>query len=464
VQENAYHGMKVNVVGLGATGLSLARFLDANGAAVSVFDSNENAAGRDALLRELPHVVFSTADLSRDTLPPSDLIAISPGVPRACAALNAALKQGIDIVGDIELFAQLNRADRQIYAITGSNGKTTTASIAGAIAKIADSEACLAGNIGLPVLDVVRERPKARTWVLEISSFQLESTRSLECESATVLNVTANHLDRYPSFFAYAATKERIYAHTKRQVVNRDDVWSSAMRRADLGGTSFGAAKPVDECDYGLCSDADRVSIRRGVADLIECSEMKLRGNHNMMNVMAALALTESIGAPLDRIRETLREFSGVAHRYEWLGRVAGIDVINDSKATTVVSTRAALEGSNAPTWLIVGGDGKGQSFDALAAVAGRCRAVHVIGKDAAAICAALDLHGVANKRFNSLEDATTAALDRGRAGDTLLLSPACASWDMFRNYEHRAQVFAATVELWARTRGLMLSKERDHD
>jgi UDP-N-acetylmuramoylalanine--D-glutamate ligase len=463
VQQNAYQGMKVNVVGLGATGLSLARFLNASGALVSVFDSNANAAGLDTLRAELPHVGFSQIDLQRDRLPASDLIAISPGVPRAAKALVEATQRGVDIVGDIELFAQLNGANRRVFAITGSNGKTTTASITGAIASIADKETCLAGNIGLPVLDAVREKPTASTWVIEISSFQLESTRSLQCESATVLNVTANHLDRYPSFFAYAATKERIYANAKRQVVNRDDVWSSAMRRVDRIGTSFGSSKAMADVDYGIRTDARKAFIQRGVADLIDCSELKLRGNHNAMNVMAALALTESLEVPIERVRETLREFSGVAHRYEWLGHVAGIDVVNDSKATTVVSTRAALEGTAAPTWLIAGGDAKGQTFESLAAATANCRAVHVIGKDAAAICEALDSRGVANKRFGSLEDATVAALEQGKAGDTLLLSPACASWDMFRNYEHRAQVFAETVARWAQLKGLVLSKERGH-
>jgi UDP-N-acetylmuramoylalanine--D-glutamate ligase len=463
VQQDAYQGMKVNVVGMGATGLSLARFLNANGALVSVFDSKANAAGLDALRAELPQIAFAQIDLQRDALPASDLIAISPGVPRTSVALVAAINRGVEVVGDIELFARLNKPNRKIYAITGSNGKTTTASITGAIASIADAETCIAGNIGLPVLDAIREKPSARTWVIEISSFQLESTRSLQCESATVLNVTANHLDRYPSFFAYAATKERIYANAKRQVINHDDMWSSAMRRVDRISTSFGGSKAPTDSDYGIRADAAQTFIQRGAADLIDCSELKLRGSHNTMNVMAALALTESLDVPLERVREMLRAFAGVAHRYEWLGQVAGIDVINDSKATTVVSTRAALDGNTAPTWLIAGGDGKGQSFESLAAATTHCRAVHVIGKDATAICAALDSRGVVNQRFASLEDATVAALEQGKAGDTLLLSPACASWDMFRNYEHRAQVFTATVARWAQLKGLVLSKERGH-
>jgi UDP-N-acetylmuramoylalanine--D-glutamate ligase len=463
VQANAFHGMKVNVVGLGATGLSLARFLNANGATVSVFDGNANAPGREALRAELPHVSFSAIDLSRDTLPAADLIAISPGVPRTLPALRVAQTNGVDVVGDIELFAQLIGASKRIYAVTGSNGKTTTTSICAAIAKIADSDTLIAGNIGLPVLDALREKPETCTWVLEVSSFQLESTHSLQCESATVLNVTANHLDRYPSFFDYAASKNRIYANAKRQVINRDDVWSSAMRRTDRVATSFGVKASNDSNAFGIRAESNRMFIERSGADLVDCDTLQLRGTHNVMNTMAALALTESLNLPMDRVREALSAFAGVAHRYEWLGHVAGVDIINDSKATTVVATCAALDGGHAPTWLIVGGDGKGQSFEALAEAASQCRAVHVVGKDAAAISAALEGKGVAHKRFASLEDATVAALDQAKAGDTLLLSPACASWDMFRNYEHRAQVFVQTIGRWAETKGHVLSKERGH-
>ncbi len=463
MQSNTYQGMKVNVIGLGATGLSLARFLNAKGALVSVFDSKADATGRDMLRNELPHVSFSQMDFYRDTLPACDLIAISPGVPRSLPSLQAATACGVDMVGDIELFAQQNSAKRRIYAVTGSNGKTTTTSITGAITKIADKDTCIAGNIGLPVLDALRERPNTRTWVLEISSFQLESTRSLQCESAAVLNVTANHLDRYSSFFDYAASKQRIYAHASRQVVNRDDVWSSAMRCSDRTVTSFGSDAVSAPDAYGVRIDAARTLIERNRETLVDCSKLQLRGTHNIMNTMAALALTESLDLPIAQVRNALYAFSGVPHRYEWLGHVAGIDIINDSKATTVVSTRAALEGSRAPTWLIVGGDGKGQSFESLAEATAQCRAVHVIGKDAAAIANALSARGVPNERFASLEDATIAALDRARVGDTLLLSPACASWDMFRNYEHRAQVFAQTVECWAQAKGHVLSKERGH-
>jgi UDP-N-acetylmuramoylalanine--D-glutamate ligase len=459
-----YAGMKVNVLGLGATGLSLVRFLRARGAAVSVFDSNAQASGKDRLHDEFPEVIFQTIDLRRDRLPPSDLLAISPGVPRATPAVQAVIASGVDVVGDIELFAQSNWGLTKIFAITGSNGKTTTANICWALTKEVDRESCLAGNVGLPVLDAMREHANAKTWVLELSSFQLESTRSLECEAATVLNVTVNHLDRYPSFFAYAASKERIFAHAKRQVVNRDDVWSSAMRRVDRECTSFGADAPSDDNAFGIRFGKRGASIARGGREIADCDELKVRGTHNTMNAMAALALTDSLGIASERVRSALTSFGGVPHRYEWLGHVAGVDVINDSKATTVVAATAAIAGSQAPVWLIAGGDGKGQTFEALAGVAkAKCRAVHVIGKDAAAIGAALDAAGVVNRRFDTIEDATSSALDQAKPGELVLLSPACASWDMFRNFEHRAQVFSDTVNRWAQSKGCSLSKERGH-
>jgi UDP-N-acetylmuramoylalanine--D-glutamate ligase len=456
---NAYAGMKVNVVGLGATGLSLVRFLHSHGARVRVLDSNAAAAGRAQLATEFPTVAFEHIDFARERLPLADLIALSPGVPRSLTAIANAIDHGIDVVGDIELFARLNIEKRRIYAITGSNGKTTTASLTRAIAIEADSHAIAAGNIGLPVLDALREHPNARTWVLELSSFQLESTRSLQCESATVLNVTENHLDRYPSFFAYAASKERIFRRAKRQAINRDDPWSRSMKKGACESVSFGKSHPDADADFGLQNDI----IVRGNDAIVPLRDLRVRGEHNAMNAMAALALTASLPIAKERVRKALCEFAGVPHRYEWLGNVAGIEVVNDSKATTTVAAAAAIVGSDAPTWLIVGGDAKGQSFDAFAKIAARCRAVHLIGKDAVTIAAALEIAGVVVRRFDSLEDATIAALDCAVAGDRVLLSPACASWDMFRNFEHRADVFAQTVRAWANSRGLALSKERGH-
>jgi UDP-N-acetylmuramoylalanine--D-glutamate ligase len=456
---NAYANMKVNVVGLGATGLSLVRFLHASGAEVVVFDSNANAAGRERLVEEFPSVQFKQIDLWRESLPRADLIALSPGVPRAANAIAGALKSGIEVVGDIELFARLKGGLDRIYAITGSNGKTTTAHLSGAIATQVDGLAKVVGNVGLPALDAAREYPNTRTWVMELSSFQLESTHSLVCESATVLNVTDNHLDRYPSFFDYAATKARIFTNAKQQVINRDDAWSASMRCFNGQCVSFGTTKPTNNHDVGV----DHGYLVHGNTAVIAIDALQIRGSHNAANAMAAIALTTSLNVPLEKTQRALREFSGVPNRYEWLGNTDGIEIINDSKATTVVAASAALRASNAPTWLIAGGDGKAQSFGALANTAARCRAVHLIGRDADAIERELVTSGVMCRRFDTLEDATEVALDQAQPGDRVLLSPACASWDMFRNFEHRAEVFLRAVRAWASARGKVLSKEIAH-
>ncbi len=455
----SYSGISANVVGLGATGLSLVRYLRSRGATVRVFDSSASPAGRERLEREFPGLVPAQIDLARDELPTSELIALSPGVARACPAIARAIARGVRVVGDIELFALENNGNSKVYAVTGSNGKTTTTSITEAIARKVDLQSRAAGNIGLPVLDAQLEYPQTKHWVLELSSFQLESTSSLECESAAVLNVTDNHLDRYPSFFAYASAKARIFDRCKRQVINRDDAWSSAMRRFDLPSTSFGRAAPRADDEYGL----DRGRLVRGGTALVALDSLQLRGEHNALNALAAVALSAPLNPSADAVRLALEGFQGVAHRYEWLGDIDGVEIINDSKATTVVAAAAALASSRAPTWLIAGGDGKAQSFAALATAAAGCRAVHLIGKDAAQIAAALELAGVYYRRFDSLEDATIAALDAARGQARVLLSPACASWDMFANFEQRAEVFAKTVRSWAKSHGKALSKERAH-
>jgi UDP-N-acetylmuramoylalanine--D-glutamate ligase len=451
--------MTINVVGLGATGLSLVRHLHSRGARITVLDGNEEPAAAEQLRRDYSDVTLRRCDVAHDVLPPSDLIALSPGVPRASFAIQRALDNGTPVVGDVELFARAVAANAKTFAITGSNGKTTTTALAGALAKTIDPGSIVAGNIGLPILDALAANPAAKTWVLELSSFQLESTSSLALENAAVLNVSANHLDRYHSFFHYAAVKESIFAHSRRQVVNRDDLWSMSMRRDDLTTTTFGMGAPAAD-DIGMRQSASLAEVVRNGDIIVDVSKMRLRGNHNVMNAMAAYALIRSMGLDHDNSRQVLEDFSGVAHRYQWMGSVAGVDIINDSKATTVVATVSALSGNQSPTWLIAGGDGKGQSFDDLATAASTCRAVHLIGRDADSIAAALGKRGVPYRKFSALDDAVSEALDQARAGDVVLLSPACASWDMFRNFEHRAEVFNSAVNAWAHAHGRTLDRE----
>lgn len=442
-------------MGLGATGLSLVRFLTKRGARVCVVDGSPSAPGRDQLLKEFPDVDFRAVDVTRDALPASDFIALSPGVPRSSQAIATHLRSGTPVTGDIELFAREVQESADVFAVTGSNGKTTTTALAGELAKCARADARVAGNIGIPILDALDETPNCSTWVLELSSFQLESTQSLALQSAAVINVTDNHLDRYPSFFAYAASKERIFMRARRQVLNRADMWSMSMRRPALDVVTFGADRPDGPADYGIDASGGDMLLMCGSRPITEVSALGIAGSHNVQNALAALALTSSLGVTGGDQRETLRKFQGMPHRYQYLGRIDGVRLIDDSKATTVVATRSALDGLTAPTWLIAGGDGKGQEFSALGKAArAHCKAVHLIGRDAPAIAASLDVAGVHNETFASLQDATWGALDKAVAGDQILLSPACASWDMFRNYSHRADVFVSAATEWASSRG----------
>ena len=444
------------MVGLGATGLSLVRFLHARGADVTVVDGSAAPAGLAQLHTEFPQVKFKSMDVSSHVLLASDFVALSPGVPRATLAISDALKHGVPVLGDIELFAREVPASASVFAITGSNGKTTTTALAGELAKCAKPDARAAGNIGVPILDALAETPNCSTWVLELSSFQLESTDSLQLTSAAVINVTDNHLDRYPSFFGYASAKERVFQNAKGQVLNRADAWSMSMRRPPLNATTFGPDQAEDMGQFGVDRVDGKTTLTQGNTTILCVDELGVSGAHNAQNALAALALVQSLSVPLNLRQNVLRSFAGMPHRCQLVGTINGVKIIDDSKATTVVATRAALDGLAAPTWLIAGGDGKGQSFAALAAVAAKyCKSVHLIGRDAAEIAVALAASGVPSKTFASLEDATHSALDAALPGDQILLSPACASWDMFRNYGHRAQVFTAAVSSWASKRGL---------
>ncbi len=455
---------KATVVGLGATGLSLVRFLHKRGATVTVVDGNRAPAALEQLRREFPDVAFESLDLASDALPTSDFIALSPGVPRASTSITRAVASGAPIYGDIELFAREVSAEASVLAVTGSNGKTTTTALAGELAKRARSDARTAGNIGVPILDALADTPTCSTWVLELSSFQLESTESLRLESAAVINVTENHLDRYPSFFCYAASKERIFAHANRQVLNRNDPWSMSMLRVGVDAVSFGADRPQNASDFGIEATGAVQTMMHGAIPVLNSRDLGIGGAHNIQNSLAALALTQSLNVSLDAQREVLRNFAGMPHRFQSIGSIDGVNIIDDSKATTVIATTAALSGNTTPTWLIAGGDGKGQTFAALGCIAAKsCKAVHLIGRDAPMIASALHASGVPHRIFTTLDDATSAALDAAVAGDQVLLSPACASWDMFRNYGHRAEVFAAAAREWARSRGRTFIAQGGH-
>ena len=454
-------GKRVLVLGLGESGLSMAAWLASRGARVSAADSRARPPGAAELSSLLPGVVLHLGGFPEESLSELDLLAISPGIALTEPIVARATANGVPVVGDVELFARAlpSRATSRprIVAITGTNGKTTVTSMAGALCRAAGLDCEVAGNISPAVLQALSRREAAGTpaeaWVLELSSFQLETTSSLDADAAAMLNLSQDHLDRHGSMGAYAAAKSRIFAGSGVQILNRDDPRSLAMAIPGRQVILFGLEAPARDQDYGLRSVGGKTWIARGVRALIPLAEFPLAGLHNATNAMAALALCSSIGAPLEPMLQRLRSFKGLPHRVEPVGEWRGVRFYDDSKGTNVGSTIAALAGlagAGGKVVLIAGGEGKGQDFSTLAdPVKKSARGVVLIGRDAAQIERALAPCGVPMQRAEGMEEAVAIAADMAKQGDSVLLSPACASFDMFRNYGHRGEVFAAAVKGW---------------
>ena len=370
---------------------------------------------------------------------------MSPGVSLAEPIASAARKRGIEVVGDIELFARAAKAP--VIGITGTNGKSTVTSLVAAMAESAGRRVLAGGNLGKPALDLLDE-PVPDLYVLELSSFQLETTTSLELVAAVVLNVTPDHMDRYASIEDYAQAKARIFANAATVVLNADDPCVAAMR----GGLPHDRPVVVTfstqrgDADFTLVLQGDRTFLARHGAALIDTARLKISGRHNAANALAALALGEAAGLPVNAMLTALESFPGLDHRSEWVADIGGVRYIDDSKGTNVGATLAAVSGLAGPLVVIAGGEGKGQDFTPLAsAFRGKVRHVLLIGKDAPALESVL--MGVCRtERAATLPAAVNAAAAAARPGDTVLLSPACASLDMFRDYNHRGDVFAAAV------------------
>lgn len=433
------------IVGLGATGFSVARHFARQGRAFAVADSAPRADNLERFRAEFPQVRVITGELDYQQWQGISEIILSPGVPRKHPAIAAALADGVEVIGDIELFVRLARAP--IVAITGSNGKTTVTTLLGEMAVAAGVAVKVGGNLGTPVLDLLDET--AELYVLELSSFQLESTFSLKAAAATVLNVSPDHMDRYDNLADYHRTKQRIYQHAQHLVVNRDDALTHPPLAQDAQVTRFTLGEP-DLKDFGVRREEGRQYLAHGLKRLLDVSELNVRGAHNLANALAALALGRAIGLAEEAMLAALRRFPGLPHRCQLVAQKNGIDFVNDSKATNVGATEAALSGlaaERANIVLIAGGDGKGADFSALAeGVKRSVKAVTVIGKDAdkiAAVCAPL----VPTVRCQSLSEAVQKALEYAAPGDTVLLSPACASLDMFKNYEERGEQFRRIAE-----------------
>ncbi len=454
-------GTRIVVVGIGDTGLSLARWLKRQGARVSVTDSRDRPPQAAVLQRDYPGIALSLGVAPDAALAEAEVVAVSPGVDRRRGAIADAARRGIPVVGDIELFAQAlaQRGDAPpVVAITGSNGKSTVTAMAGEICAAAGLRPVLAGNFGLPVLDALSAVEDGAAmpgaFVLELSSFQLESTDSLRPQAATVLNISEDHLDRYDGLEEYAAAKARIFAGDGVQVLNREDPRSAGMARPGRRMATFGLDRSQGDEDWGLSgADAD-ANLQRGGLALAPVAALHVAGLHNAANALAAAALCRAIGVDDAAIVQGWTAFGGLPHRVKLINKINDISFYDDSKGTNVGATVAALTGLREPVVLIAGGDGKGQDFAPLAAaVRGRARAVVLIGRDAPRVAAAI---GAAVPLFNAADmaQAVEMAFDAARPGDAVLLSPACASYDMFRHYVHRAEAFAEAVASLQRRRG----------
>lgn len=493
-----YDGKHALVLGLGESGLAMAHWLARAGARVRVADTRIEPARLPALRAAAPDAEFVAGDFTAALLDGIDFVAVSPGLApdRELAAIGpAARERGIPVWGEIELFAQALAQLREqqgyapkVIAITGTNGKTTVTSMTGLLCRRAGLSTRVAGNISPAALDVLRECVDAndlpQAWVLELSSFQLHTTFSLRADAATVLNLTQDHLDWHGSMDAYAADKARIFGADTVRVLNRDDARVMRMAAADAPAFTFGTGEPAAPDSFGLVEErgvlwlasataGEQVEKKRKkheapepvevtVARLMPFEALKIRGLHNAANALAALALCRACGLALAPLLHGLREYAGEPHRVELVATIDGVDYYDDSKGTNVGATVAALQGlgkafagAEQQILLIAGGDGKGQDFAPLAApVSSYVRAALLIGRDAPAVRAAIEPTGVPAFDLEDLPQAVRRAAGLARPGDAVLLSPACASLDMFTNYAHRAQVFVDAVREIALDKG----------
>ncbi len=429
------------VVGLGATGLSVARHLAGRGETFAITDTRDAPAGL-ARLAEIPGPETRWAG-PLAALDPGlwRRIVISPGVPLTLPALERAAAAGTEIVGDIELFARCVR--QPVLGITGSNGKSTVTALSGALLEAQGRRVAVGGNFGTPALDLLDA--DAELYVLELSSFQLETTHSLAPASAAILNISADHLDRYADLDAYAAAKARILKGAQRIVLNRQDPVVAGLA-AGRGAVTFGLDEPAAPEDFGTLERGGRTWLARGATPLFPTADLSVQGRHNWLNALAALALCWPWLEDPARWQTALANFAGLPYRSRPVARHRDVDYVDDSKGTNVGATLAAIRGVAGPLILIAGGQGKGQDFTPLAdALVGKARGVLLLGADAPAIAQALN-GSVPVRMVDSMEAAVAGAAEWAEPGDTVLLSPACASLDMFADYAERGDRFAAAV------------------
>ncbi|MCG7975256.1 MAG: UDP-N-acetylmuramoyl-L-alanine--D-glutamate ligase [Candidatus Thiodiazotropha taylori] len=438
---------KTLIVGLGKTGLSCARYLAAQGVSLAMTDSRENPPGLESLRQELPDMALFLGGFQEEVFEAASRLVVSPGVALDQPLIQAAMQRGVEVLGDVELFARVAKAP--VIAITGSNGKSTVTTLLGEMARMAGVKVAVGGNLGEPALDLLDD--EVDLYILELSSFQLESTWSLKPRASVVLNVSADHMDRYRDLQDYADTKAKVYHQAEVAVVNRDDPMVAAM--VDEASESLGfTLRAPQASDFGL-HEQDGVSwLSEGHAPLIPVSELRIPGRHNQANALAALALGSAAGFPQNDMLAALRSYTGLPHRTQWVADKAGLRWYNDSKGTNVGATISALNGLHSDqgesrTVLIAGGECKDADFSELVDVAVKTtRGVVLIGRDAPAIRSVL-AGRVELVDAQSMDEAVASAYRLAQPGDRVVLSPACASFDMFSNFEQRGEAFIAAVE-----------------
>lgn len=432
------------VVGLGETGLSVARYLSARDDTVAIVDSRDAPPGLARLRDDLPaDTALFLGGFHAEAFERADRIVLSPGVSREEPVIAAAIDRGVPVIGDIELFALAARAP--VIAVTGSNGKSTVAALLNVMAQRDGKDVRIGGNFGTPALDLLAVS-EPDLYVLELSSFQLESTSSLKPVAAVVLNISADHMDRYHDLAAYIAAKQRIYSQAEVQVVNRDDPAAATLASTESPVIGFTAGVPgVGE--FGVVRHAGEDCLAQGSEPLLPVAALSLKGRHNVVNALAALALGEAAGLSIPAMVEALQEFRGLPHRMQLVTERNGVCWYNDSKGTNVGATQAAIAGVTGQVVLIAGGDCKGADLSPLAtSMQGKGRAAVLLGKDAQVLNQVLS-PVVPVSLVRDMEEAVRTAAELSQPGDSILLSPACASTDMFRDYRERGAVFVDAIK-----------------
>lgn len=434
------------VVGLGKTGLACVRHLVQRGVEVAVTDNRPSPPGLIELHEKFPHVPVTLGRFSSDLILNAERLIVSPGVSLQQSPIKEAIAKGISVVGDIELFVQ--NVCAPILAVTGSNGKTTVTTLIGDMLRRAGLNASVCGNIGTPVLDVLND-PTPDVYVIELSSFQLETTHSLQAHAAVLLNISADHMDRYATLKDYLRAKQRIYHQCERAVLNADEpeLWQSL----ELPNRCVRFSTQGNDAQFHLIKKDDKIFLAHQNEILLDTDELRVRGEHQWQDALAALAMAHTLNVPIAPMLNVLREFSGLPHRCQWVAERAGVTWVNDSKGTNVGASVAAIQSmshSNSRNLiLIAGGDAKSADLSPLRdPVQQHVKHVILMGKDAPQIEALL--HDVVPvTRVEDMPTAVKEAAQLASSGDRVLLSPACASLDMFRDYQQRGELFMRAVK-----------------